>query len=134
MTLFFDLNKLEKEANEDTRKFIAILDAFYYKKLPSRRRGALYVKKLNMGGFSFLLNPDPLFKLKNVDIAYIVQYIKLAARRDYNLYKYYGVKSLPLSYFPDINMMAIRTNPLLTITNTEIFFKYEELKKEIKWH
>jgi hypothetical protein len=130
VTLFFDLNLLEKAADKDMKKFVAILYAFYYKKLPSRRKGALYVKKLNIGGFSFLLNPDPLFTLKNIDIAYIVQYIKLAARRDYNLYKYYKVKSLPLSYFPDINMQAIRTNPLLNITNTEIFFKYEELKKE----
>jgi hypothetical protein len=78
-----------------------------------------------MVGSSFLLNPEPLFK-SNVDVLYIMQYIKLAAKRDYSLYKYYGVKSLPLSYFPDINLGVIKTNPLLKITPTEIFFEYEE--------
>jgi hypothetical protein len=80
-----------------------------------------------MVGNSFLINPEPLFKIKkSVDILYIIQYIKLAAKRDYSLYKYYGVKSLQLSYFPDINLEVIKTNPLLKITPTEIFFAYEE--------
>lgn len=134
MTLFFNLELLEKEAGNDIRKFIVLLEAFHSKKLPSRRRGALYVKKLYLTGSSFLLNPEPLFKLKNIDSAYIVQYIKLAARRDYILYKHFGAKSLLLSYYPDIDIRVIKTNPLLKITNKEIFFKYEEEQKEIKWH
>lgn len=83
-----------------------------------------------MPGTSFILNPDPLFKIKDVDINYIVQYIKLAARRDYWLYKQAGVKSLQLSYFPDVRMEVIKTNPLLKITKTEIFFYYEEKKRK----
>jgi hypothetical protein len=31
-------------------------------------------------------------------------------------------------------MESIKTNPLLNITQTEIFFLFEEAKKEIKWH
>lgn len=134
MTLFFDLELLEKEASSNVQKFISLLEAFHTKKLPSRRRGTLYVKKLYITGSSYLLNPEPLFKLNNIDSIYIVQYIKLAARRDYTMYKHFGIKSLLLSYYPDINIRAIKTNPLLKITTKEIFFLYEEEQKEIKWH
>ncbi len=135
MTLFFSLENLEKESNDDINKFMLVLETFYRKRLPSKRKKIPAIK-LNLAGFSYILNPEPLFgkETKNIDIAYKIQYVKLAARRDYGLYKHYKVKTLPLSYFPDINMQAIRTNPLLKITQTEIFFLYEEMKKENKWH
>ena len=76
-------------------------------------------------GNSFLLFPEPLF-IDNTDILYLVQYIKLAALRDWNLYKQYKYKSLQTSFFPDLNYDAIRSNPLLKITPTQITFKYEE--------
>jgi hypothetical protein len=126
MTFFFNLENLEKESCNDTKKFLDILNRVYNKKY--------FNIKHNMRGISFLLNPAPLFSIhKSIDTAYIVQYVKLAGRRDYSLYKHYGIKSLPLSYFPDINMSAIKTNPLLKITNTEIYFLYEEQGKN-KWH
>ncbi len=82
------------------------------------------------GGSSFLLNPDGILLDKTTEPAYITQYIKLAGRRDLFLYKQYEMITLPLSYFTDINLTNIKTNPLLTITNTEIHFKYE---KQL-WH
>ena len=124
MAFFFNLDALETLSCDQPTEFMSILQHFYHKKLPHRKKGPHY-SRTKMVGSSFLVNPEPLFKSK-VDILYIIQYIKLAARRDYGLYKYYGILSLPLSYFPDINLGVIKTNPLLKITPTEIFFEYEE--------
>lgn len=119
MTLFFNIENLEKAAGSDSIRFLELLKRFYLKKLPKRVE-----KPVNLVGNSFLLNPGPLFEI-SVDIAYIVQYIKLAARRDYLLYKQFKVTSLPTSFFPDIDYSNIVHNPLLKITEDQIFFKYE---------
>jgi len=121
MTLFFNLDKLEKASNNNPVKFVQLLKDFHNKKLPKNK----YTKQVSLTGISFLLHPDKLLTT-NIDIMYIVQYIKLAARRDYALYKQYGSKTLILSYYPDINLVNIKTNPLLKITETEIHFLYEE--------
>ncbi len=118
MTLFFNLETLEAQCKGDYGKFITYLHLHLQRRL---------FKPFNLHGLSFLLNPEPLFRKDNkVDILYKIQYIKLAARRDYGLYKLYGQKTLDLSYFPDINISAIRTNPLISIKNNQIFFLYEE--------
>lgn len=122
MAFFFNLENLEKDSCNNPEKFVTLLKNFYTGK-SSRKHG-----KLNLAGRSFLLNPDSLFKSKT-DTAYIVQYIKLAARRDYTLYKHYKVTSLQLSYYPDIDLVAIKTNPLLSITGSEIHFLYEDKEK-----
>lgn len=123
MTLFFNLDKLEKEAGNDTVKFVELLRFHYEKRLPRKRDK--YVPRGSLVGNNFILSPAPLFSKLNIDTAYIVQYIKIAGLRDYSLYKLYGTKSLPLSYFPDINIDAINHNPLLKITKTEIHLKFE---------
>lgn len=125
MTLFFNLDTLEKTARTSV-EFISLLGNHYHKRLPTRKEPR---KAVSLKGESFILNPEPLFSTK-VDSGYVVQYIKLAAKRDYGLYKHYGTKSLLLSYYPDINLEAIKTNPLLVITDSEIHFLYED--KEIK--
>lgn len=127
MTLFFNIENLEKESGVDSVRFITLLDSYCNNKLPSRNN-KYKPAKLTLKGSSYLLNPNPLFKLvKNIDINYIVQYIKLAGRRDYSHYKFYDSRTLQLSYYPDINLNNIKLNPLLKITNTEIFFYYEEV-------
>lgn len=125
MTFFFNLENIERESCDNPKDFVRILDTFYNKKLPNRKKG-IKPLKLDMRGISYILNIKPLLaETKNIDTAYIVQYVKLCARRDYNLYKQYGIKSLLLSYYPDINLDAIKTNPLLYITPKEIHFKFE---------
>jgi hypothetical protein len=121
MTLFFNLENLDKEAGGDYRRYVELLYRKFYNKLPTKRSKPV---KLNLNGTSFILNPAPLF-LEKIDIAYLIQYIKLAGMRDYTLYKQYGVTSLPLSYFPDVNIDNIKHNPLLTITEDSIFFRHE---------
>lgn len=124
MTFFFNLENLEKESCNNSTTFMNILDTIFYKKLPSKRKGIKPIK-LNMHGSSFILNLEPLLKLSTVDTSHIVQYVKLCGKRDYSMYKMFGVKTLDLSYYPDINLKAIKSNPLLQIAKSEIHFKYE---------
>ena len=84
------------------------------------------LNRSRMVGQSFLLNPDELLNDRRTDPSYIVQYIKLAARRDYAMYKLYNITYLDLSYYPDIDRSKISHNPLLSIAGEKLFFKYEE--------
>jgi hypothetical protein len=118
--IFFNFEELSCEANGDPLKLVKLLKMF------KENRLLKYGLKQKLVGHSFLLNPDYLFTDKSTDILYIYQYLLLASKRDYSLYKLHGLKSLPLSYYPEINLNSIKNNPLLTITKSEIHFKYEE--------
>ncbi len=120
MTVFFDLNKLEKLSNGNDLKFISIFYTYVFKRALAK----------NISGTSFLINPEQLLKnAKKLDTGFVIQYIKLAAHRDYALYKYYNTLSLDLSFFPDINLNVIKYNPLLKISDNKIYFLYEEKLK-----
>lgn len=127
MTLFFNLQTLEAKTKNNPKLLVETLQLhFLNKTLP--RNALAKAKPLNgiSGGTSYLLNAAPLFADKSTDIIYKAQYIKLAGRRDYLQYKLYSDNTLDLSYFLDINIDYIKHNPLLTITNNKIKFKYEE--------
>jgi len=124
MTLFFNLQTLESKTQLDSKKLVETLKLhFLNKTIPKNART---LRPIKLVGNSFILNAAPLFADKITDINYIAQYIRLAGRRDYVLYKLYGQKFLDLSYFLDIDLNAVKYNPLLTITNNKIHFKYEE--------
>lgn len=127
MALFFNLETLEREAAGDINKFIALLNYHCYGSIPSSNKTKYKPSKIPLHGKSFILNPDPILKSSPLETAYLVQYIKLAARRDYFLYRTHGVITLDRSYFPDLLIENIKTNPLLTIEPTLIKFKYEEI-------
>lgn len=103
---------------------MAMLEYHYSKRLPNRY-SKYKPSKVPLNGGSYILNPVDLFKDKSTDILYKLQYVKLAGRRDYSLYKLYRYKALQLSYYPDLVLEAIKHNPLLNITQSEILFKYE---------
>ena len=126
MALFFNLETLEAQSCNNTEQFLSMLEFHYSKRLPANHFTKLKPSKVSLAGTSFLLNPLDFFKDKSTDPIFKIQYVKLAARRDYNLFKQYGYKSLQTSYFPDIKYDSIKYNPLLKITPTEISFKYEE--------
>ena len=111
----FNYPKLEKLANRDAIKIVKILENYY--------NGSSYKLK---DGSSFLINPGELFFDQNTDILFKSQYIQLAARRSYQHYKDLGYKHLDLTYYPDLNLQAIKYNPLLITENNKIYFKYEE--------
>ena len=122
MAVFFNLELLEAESQCDPKLMLSMLERHFYKKLiPKNRREQSYK---NLSGHSFLLNVAPLFQ-DTVDIAYKVQYIRLAGRRDYSLYKFYKATYLDLSFFKDIDLELIKHNPLLKIDSNKIYFKYE---------
>lgn len=123
--MFFNLDLLEKEAGDKPEKFLKLLELAYSGK-PAKSRTISYVTIKNIAkGFSWLLNPSPIFT-SEVDLRYRVQYVKLAARRDYTQYKLYGYKALDSSYFPELNLDSIKHNPLLKIAGKHILFKFEE--------
>ena len=125
MTLFFNLTYLEEISKGNPKIFLSILKSYYNKELPNKHR--IKYNKDKLKGSSFLLNPKSLFHKSNIDVSYIVQYVILAAKRDYFLYSQYRIKSLNLSFYPDLDLSKIKTNPLLKITSNEIFFLYEEV-------
>jgi len=126
MTLFFNLETLEQQSKNDANTFMAMLWYHYTKRL-ANRHSRYKPSKVSLAGTSFILNCDDLFKDKQTDILYKVQYVKLLARRDYSHYKLYQTKSLQTSFFPDLKYDQIKQNPLLQITQSEIKFKYEEV-------
>jgi hypothetical protein len=119
--LFFNWINLLKESKGDPFLTIDLLKRFRDNKIFK------YGLRNKLKGNSFLLHPDLILEDTNHDILYIYQYLLLAARRDYLHYKLYGVKTLPLSYYPDVDLSSISHNPLLKVTKNEIYFKYEEL-------
>ncbi len=124
MIIFFNLSTLEEQSCNTPDKFMSMLEYHYSKRLPSKY-AKLKPSKVPLHGSSFLLNFVDLFNDMSTDILFKMQYVKLASRRDYNLYKQYGFKALSTSFFPDLNYDALRSNPLLQITPTIINFKYE---------
>lgn len=123
MALFFDLQKLQEDSKGNALTLMSLLEYQWNKKQPRSFKvpfGKSYT------GNNFLLNPSPLF-ISTVDVSYKIQYVKLCALRDWFLYKTHGVTTLDLSYFPDVNVNLLKHNPLLTITNNTIRFKFEEL-------
>lgn len=118
MTIFFNIENIELETSYNPYKTLQLLENLTNNSIVSTK-----LKRL-VTGTSFLLNPEPLFT-GNTDILHKIQYIKLAAKRDYAMYKLYNYRGLNLTYFPDINLKAIQNNKLLEIADNQINFAYE---------
>lgn len=81
-----------------------------------------------LAGSSFLLDEINLLK-DSTDNVYKEQYIKLAAKRSYFLYKHSKIITLSLYEYPDLDLKAIQYNPLLYIdASNNMHFKFEHLK------
>jgi len=127
MAFLFDLYKLEQHTNCDPEKLVQVLRLFWNKKTIPKSNREKIKPVTGLRGTSYLLNPGDLFGDKTTDIGFKAQYIRLAGRRDYYQYKYYNIRYLDLSYYTDINLAAIKPNPILTVNNSKIYFKYEEV-------
>jgi len=128
MTLFFNLKILEQDTQCDAEYMIEALHKFYLGVTIPKNVHEKYkpLRRLRAGS-SFLLKPEPFFKNTGIDSAYRAQYIRLAALRNYGLYKTYGIKSVDLTLYPDVDLNKIKSNPLLTIANKQIKFIHEEI-------
>src|SRR3990167_4742097 len=123
--LFFNLKILEQQTASDDELVASLKAAHSGKTMPRNRKDRFKPIKDLRRGNSFLINPGQLFNSNIRDNTYLAQYIRLAGRRDVTLYIQYGVRYLSRDMFPDLNIQAIKTNPLLTITQDKIYFKYE---------
>jgi hypothetical protein len=126
MTLFFNLELLESKTQCDSTKLVETLRLHFIRKSIPKNQYSKIKPIFNLKGNSFLINPARLFTDTSTDIVHKAQYIRLAGRRNYAIYKYYGYAYLDLSYYSDIDLNAIKSNPLLKITENKIHFKYEE--------
>lgn len=76
-------------------------------------------------GYSFLVNPDEV--LINGGSPYnIYNYIELASKRSLFDYSVRGITYLPMPLVPEYQRGIITVNPLLTITDNKVYFKYEQ--------
>ena len=90
-----------------------------------RSKYILLDRKKLLSGTSYILNIDSLERAK-VPSEYMAQYIMLASRRSYYLYKSIGQIYLDLLDYPDLILSRVSSNPLLRIENDRMYFKYEE--------
>ena len=124
--LFFDLDILEEGTRCDPQYLVTALYKFWRgQRFPKNA----YEKHKPLArlrpGSAFLLNPKPLFDDRSTDYTYKAQYIRLAGRRNFANYKTHGTKSLDLTLYPDLDLKAIQSNPLLQLANKQINFLYE---------
>jgi len=128
MTLFFNFNVLLRDTLGDPEYMVEALHKFYKGITIPKNKYEKYkpLQRLRAGS-SFLLKPEPFFKHTGIDSAYRAQYIRLAALRNYGLYKTYQIKSVDLTLYPDIDLNNIKSNPLLIIANKQIKFIHEEV-------
>lgn len=125
MTLFFNLSKLEKATKSDPIYIVEALKMHYNSNRLLNSRKSKYKAVPDLGGRSFILNPHALFS-SNADILFKVQYIRLAALRNYLDVRLSNIRYLDLSMYPEINLNIISSNPLLSIKNNKIYFEFEE--------
>lgn len=124
--LLFNLEYLDT-ISSGTISYIDTLRYFFYKRMVVPPKGvSKKFSRTRMYGNSFLVNPQDLLEDRTSDPSYIVQYIKLSARRDYAMYKLYKITYLDLTLYPDIDRSKISHNPLLKIAGNKLYFKYEE--------
>lgn len=119
--MLFNIAELIKQSKGDPDLMLKMLENFYYKRIPKNSYDSRNFSKVSLAGKSFIEHPQRLFNSK-VSNKYKAQYLILAAKRDKLLYDQYGVDYLDLSFYPDLNLAAIKTNPLLTVSNNKLHF------------
>lgn len=122
--MFFDMKTLHIESENRPELMLKMLENYFYNRIPKNKADRVNFSAKNLIGDSFILSPARLFFSK-VDVNYKVQYIILAAKRDYMFYRIYAVTYLDLSYFPDLDINKIRGNPLMEVINNKLYFKLE---------
>lgn len=126
MSLFFNLKVFEDLACKEPTRAVRLLRKVYEGSLATNDKDHKYIRLLKSGN-SYISNPRDLFNnINRYDVIHLIQYICLAGRRDYFLFKQYGSARLQLEYYPDINITEIENNPLLKISNNQLIFKYEQ--------
>jgi hypothetical protein len=119
--MFFNISELTRQSKGNPEIMLKMLENYYFKRIPKNDYDKRFHARSSLAGKSFILNPEKLFSIK-VDNSYKVQYLILAAKRDRLFYDQYGIDYLDLSFYPDLNIAAIRNNPLMTVSDNKIHF------------
>lgn len=127
MIFFFNLQKLEQATKLDPDYMVeALKKAWQGRTIP---KNAWEKHKPIAGvipGTSWLVNPAGLFADTSTNSVFKSQYIRLAGLRDYLSYKLLKQTYLDLSLYPDLNITALKQNPLLILENNTLKFIHEE--------
>ncbi len=110
--LFFSFEKILKFCKYDPYKTKTTLISHFQR------------PQAKFDGYSFILNPEPLYGLVGRDID-VVDYIGLLAQRNYFDFKYLGRKGLPVELC-SVPIEKLHTNRLLKIDKDYIHFIHEE--------
>ena len=126
--ILFEWDKVLRHSKYKNAEIVFIIWYITYK--PIARYATDYrvlrYREIDWRGNSFIKNPELLLKNeKKYTKVELGQYIALAARRNYAEYKTTG--NLGLSVLMVDDLEPLRKNRLLTITGTEVLFKYEEM-------
>jgi hypothetical protein len=121
---YYNIEKLLKASKNDPILTFKMLENYYYKVVPKSRKALKYTANLSEGN-NFLINTEKLLD-SPVDINHKFQYLLLTSKRDILMYAEYGCTYLDLSYWPDLLVDRIKSNPLLNITQTKIHFLFED--------
>ena len=133
--LLYNWKKIKKESNGNVKDILTILHILTYKLPPVNRHDRIYkFWQKSFHGYSFLVNPEPLFiQRRRYSDSEIAQYAGIASLRNY--YEYQNTKDTTLDLFLFTgNQDIIESNRLLWIEGDSIHFKFEEITKgEMKW-
>lgn len=127
MIFFFNLSILESRTNLNPEYLVeALKKAWQGRTLPKNIKEKYKPIPQVIPGTSFLVNPKALFLDSTTQIVHKAQYIRLAGRRDYLMYKLKLQTFLDLTLYPDLNLETITHNPLIKLAKNNLYFKYEE--------
>jgi hypothetical protein len=133
--LLYNWKKIQKESDGNVKDILTILHILTYKLPPVNRHDRIYkFWQKSFHGYSFLVNPEPLFiQRRRYSDSEIAQYAGIASLRNY--YEYQNTKDTTLDLFLFTgNQDIIKSNRLLWIEGDSIHFKFEEITKgEMKW-
>lgn len=124
--LFFNSEYLFKDSATRNNSMY-LLHKLYYGRLASSSKELRQLSKLKNGN-SFLLNFPALYNC-NIDVLQKQQYLLLASKRNFADYLILNNPNLDLSLYPEISIDKLKNNPLLTINNNLIIFKFESTTK-----
>ena len=135
--IFFDAKKIQRKLGRSARDIVLVLKAIIGTELPFSIKDRYYkYYNTDFSGTSYLLDPLSLvsfyYKYTNREI---MEYVLLAARRNYGDYVTNKIASLDLFYSP-VKEDILKNNRLLCIKDGKIHFYYEEdiKRRRLLWH
>lgn len=120
--MFFNLEILTKHCNGNTSKMLEMLENYYYGRVPRNTKELSAFSKTSLSGTTWLPDPKAFFS-STVDIRYKRQYLILRSKQNIFILNEYGLDILDLSFYPDIDIKTISSNPLIQIDKNIINFK-----------